>query len=175
MARIAYPTPDQQSEQAQHFLGKLPALNIFRMLSYCGHVLEPFVRLGSAFLSKGTLDPVLRESAILRVGHLCRAPYEVHQHERIARGLGMSESLLAMIEHGPSAAQLTPLQRDVLRYVDDVVENVRSSEPVFTALREQLGVVGLQELTLLIGYYLMVCRFLENFGVDIESDSDRSA
>ena len=27
----------------------------------------------------------------------------------------------------------------------------------------------LEELTLLIGYYMMVCRFLETFGVEVEA------
>jgi len=39
MARIPYQTREQQSDKAREFLAKLPSLNIFRMLSYSGHLL----------------------------------------------------------------------------------------------------------------------------------------
>jgi alkylhydroperoxidase family enzyme len=173
MARIPYPTPEQISDKAREFASKLPGLNIFRMLSYSDHLLEPFVRLGNGFLSKGTLDPVLREIAILRVGYLSRAHYETHQHERIGRGFGMSDALFAAIRQGPDARELSPLQRQVLVYVDDVIQNVRASDATFGALREQFSVKQMQELTLVTGYYMMVCRFLETFGVEVEPATDR--
>jgi len=127
------------------------------------------VRLGNGFLSKGTLDPVLREIAILRVGYVSRAHYETHQHERIARGLGMSDALIAAIKQGADAPELSALQRQVLRYVDDLVHNVRASDATFAALREHFSVTQMQELTLVTGYYMMVCRFLETFGVEVET------
>ena len=43
-----------------------------------------------ALLRRGELDPRLREIAILRVGMLCGAGYEVHQHRWVARRVGLS-------------------------------------------------------------------------------------
>ena len=174
MARIPYPKTEQLTEKASAFLAKLPQINIFRMLSHSDHLLEPFVRLGNGFLYKGTLDPVLREIAILRVGYLSHAEYETFQHERIGKNAGMSEALLAAVRQGPDARDLSTLQRQVLSYVDDVVAHVRASDDTFGPLREQLSVKQLQELTLVTGYYMMVCRFLETFGVEIEAREPRS-
>jgi alkylhydroperoxidase family enzyme len=168
MARIPYPTPEQLSDKARDFAAKLPPLNIFRMLSHSDHLFEPFVRLGNGFLGKGTLDPVLREVAILRVGYISGSRYETFQHEVIGRRLGMSDALFAALKQGADAADLTPQQRQVVRYVDDVVKNVRASDETFAALREQFSVQQMQELTLVTGYYMMVCRFLETFGVEVE-------
>lgn len=172
MARIPYPTPQDLSDKTREFVAKLPAINIFRMMSHSDH-LEAFVRLGNRFLYKGALDPVIREIAILRVGYLSSCEYETFQHERIGRDAGMSEALIAAVRKGPDAEPLSPLQRQVLRYVDDLVENVRAGDDTFEPLREQLNVKQLQELTLVTGYYMMVCRFLSTFGVDIEKRGEQ--
>jgi alkylhydroperoxidase family enzyme len=173
MARIPYPTSEQLTDKAREFAAKLPALNIFRMLSHSDHLLEPFVRLGNGFLAKGKLDPVLREVAILRVGYISGSRYETYQHEAIGRRLGMSDALIAALKQGPDASDLTPQQRHVVRYVDDVVKNVRASDATFAALREQFSVQQMQELTLVTGYYMMVCRFLETFGVEVEETAGK--
>ena len=55
-----------------------------------------------------------------------------------------------------------------MRYTDDVVQNVRASDATFKPLIEQLSLQEMQELTVTIGYYMMVSRFLETFDVDIE-------
>jgi alkylhydroperoxidase family enzyme len=173
MARIPYPDPQALPERTREFMAKLPKLNIFRMLSHSDHLIEHFVRFGNAFLAKGTLDAVTREIAILRVGYLSAATYETHQHERIGKSAGMSDALIAAIKRGPDADGLTPQQQQVLRYVDDLVHNVRASDATFAPLREQLGIKALQELTLVTGYYMMVCRFLSTFDVDIEQPGER--
>jgi alkylhydroperoxidase family enzyme len=94
----------------------------------------------------------------------------VFQHERIARGLGMSEDLIAAIRHGPDDPAFDDLQRLVVRFTDDIVRNVRASDDTFLPLSERLPVRQLQELTLVIGYYMTVSRFLESFEIEIEGE-----
>lgn len=173
MARIPYPDRDTLKPETQDQLGKLPPLNLFRMMAGGEGLLRAFVQLGNHLLFKSALDPVLREIAILRVGALSRARYEVFQHERIGRGLGMSEALLAAIRSGPDDAAFTDLQRLVMRFTDDVVANVRASDATFEPLRAALPVQQLQELTVTIGYYMTACRFLENFDIDLEAGPPR--
>jgi alkylhydroperoxidase family enzyme len=169
MARLPYPDPAMLAPETQEFLGKLPPFNLFRMMAGGEGLLRGFVRLGNHLLHKAKLDPVLREIAIIRVGVLSRASYERFHHERIARGLAISEPLIAAIAHGPDDPAFDDLQRLVMRYTDDVVANVRASDKTFQPLRDRLPVIELQELTVTIGYYMMACRFLENFDVDLEA------
>ncbi len=56
-----------------------------------------------------------------------------------------------------------------MAFTDDVVANVRPADATFNPLNDRLGYKALQELTLTIGYYMMVSRFLETFDVDIEA------
>ena len=169
MARVPYPDPSELSEEMAAFLSRLPTLNIFRMMAGSDGLLQVFTRLGNHLLYRAELDPVLRELAILRVGVLSEAAYELHQHEEVGRQLGMSEALLAAGRAGPDDPVLDEVQRLVLRFTDDVVVNVRASDATFEPLRECLTPRSLQELTVTIGYYMLVCRYLETFGIDIEA------
>jgi 4-carboxymuconolactone decarboxylase len=168
MARIPYFDTALATGRAAEAYEKLPALNIFRMLGHSGEMVSGFTKLGTQILNFSSLDPVLREIAIIRVGVLSKASYEVHQHERIARRMGMSEALIAAIREGPAAGAFEEAQREVMAFTDDLVANVRASDATFEPLRKRLGYKALQELTITIGYYMLVSRFLETFDVDIE-------
>jgi alkylhydroperoxidase family enzyme len=174
MARIPYPDPASLQPETQEALAKMgdPPMNIFRMLAGGEGMLRAFGRFGNHLLFRTKLDPVLREIAILRVGVLSDATYEMYQHDRISRGIGMSEELLAGIRNGADDPVFDELQAQVVRYTDDVVQNVRASDATFDPLARALSVQELQELTVTIGFYMLVSRYLETFGVDIEQGGD---
>jgi alkylhydroperoxidase family enzyme len=169
MARIPYFDPAQATGRAAAVYAKLPALNIFRMLGHGGDLIVPFSRMGTHLLNFTSLDPVLREIAIVRVGVLSKAGYEVYQHEAISRRIGMSDSIIAGIHEGPGADVFDEAQREVMAFTDDLVANVRACDATFKPVRARLGDQALQELTMTVGYYMMVSRFLETFDVDIEA------
>ena len=133
-------------------------------------LLRAFSRFGNHLLYKTALDPVLREIAILRVGVLSDAAYEMYQHDAISRSLGMSDELLAAIRAGADDPAFDDLQRLVVRYTDDVVrQRAGRPTPRSTPCARHLSVQELQELTVTIGFYMAVSRYLETFGVDIEA------
>jgi 4-carboxymuconolactone decarboxylase len=168
MARIPYFDPAQATGRAAKAYSKLPALNIFRMMGHGGDLIEGFTRMGTYLLNFTSLDPILREIAIVRVGVLSKARYEIYQHEAISRRIGMSDAMIAGIHEGPCAVVFDAAQREVMTFTDDLVANVRASDVSFEPVRARLGDKALQELTVTIGYYMMVSRFLETFDVEIE-------
>ena len=168
MARVPYPDASTLSAETAEHLARLPPLNIFRMLAGGEGLLRAFSRFADHLLNRTALDPVLREIAILRVGVLSNAGYELHQHDAIGRRIGMSEGLLAAIRNGPDDPALDDLQRFVMRFTDDVVSNVRPSDDTFEPLRAVLTTRELNELVMTVGCYMAVCRYLETFDVDVE-------
>jgi alkylhydroperoxidase family enzyme len=168
MARLPYVDLDAMSPAYRELLASRRPLNLYRMLPHAPAACEPFLGLGGALLRHSALDAGLREVAILRVGFLSRASYEVHQHKRLARSLGMSDATIAAIEAGPEAPVLTDSERLVMRFTDQLVHHVKAPDALFDEVRQALGERALAELVLTIGFYMMVCRFLENFEVDIE-------
>ena len=169
MARIAYVDPATLDETTQTLISRLAPLNIFQMMAHAPGLLRPFVDLGGAFLFEGKRDPVTRECAILRVGYISQAAYETAQHEKIGLDVGMTAALIEAVKIGPEAPGLSEEQQIALSFVDDLVENVKAGDATFKPALEHFGAEALQELTLVTGYYMMVCRFLETFEVDIEN------
>lgn len=170
MSRIPYFDVETAEGKHAEFLDKLkPHINIYRMLAHSESAVKGFTRMGNALLHRCELDPGLRELAIVRVGRLSRAAYEVFQHERIAREVGVAEDKLAALRDATvEAPAFSEAERVVLRFTDDVVRNVRASDRTFKPVQALLPPAALVELTLTIGYYMMVCRFLETLGVDGE-------
>ena len=169
MARIEYVTKEQATEKARDILDKNNWRNIFRMLGHSGSHLHNYCRLGAAIRFKGELDPALREIAITRTGILCHADYEVIAHKRLAAEAGVSQEKIDALEKGADADVFTDIEKDVLRFTDDVVNNDRASDETFNPLMKQLTPGALVELHLAIGFYIMTSKFLNTFDIDLQS------
>jgi len=167
MARIDYADPGKLEGLAAKAFENAPPINIFRMLAHTGPLFGRFMQFGQGILAETEIDPELRELAILRVGHLSGASYEVQQHETISRQMKMREELIAAARTGDTK-DLTEIEAQVMAYTDDVVKNVKASDATFNPLLDKLGVRQIQELTITIGFYMLVSRYLETFEVDLE-------
>ena len=170
MSRVPYFDVEMATGKHAEFLGKLgPTLNIYKMLANSEYGMKGFTRMGNARLHRAALDPVLRAIAIIRVGRLSRAAYEVFQHERIGREAGVTDDKIAALRDAtPEAPAFSDHEKAVLRFTDEVVRNVKASDKALKAVEAFLSPGAIVELTLTIGYYMMVCRFLETTGVEGE-------
>ena len=170
MSRIPYYEVENATGRHAEFLAKLgPHSNIYRMLANSENGIKGFTRMGNVLLHRSELDPALRELAILRVGRLSRTAYEVFQHERIAREAGVPEEKIAALRDATiEAPAFSDHDKAVLRFTDDVVRNIKATDKTLKAVEAFLSAGALVELTLTVGYYMMVCRFLETSGVEGE-------
>jgi 4-carboxymuconolactone decarboxylase len=168
VARIPYFDLEQAPASYTELLKGRPPLNLYRMLPHAAAIAPGFLAMGRGILRDSELDPSIREIVILRVGILCHSSYEVHQHKRVARGVGLSEQKIAAIEIGPSSPEFSDVERLVLAFTDEVVHKVKASDAAFNRLLPHFPHRQIAEMVLTIGFYMMVSRFLENFEVDIE-------
>ena len=150
--------------------GPTNSLNINKMIAHAETCVRHYMRLGSALLSQLSLDPALRELSILRVATLCDSLYERLQHEKIARTAGVSEEKIEKVRIGINEPCFNELERLVLQYTDEVTADVKSTDETFHKLTKRFSNRELAELTLLIGFYNMVARFLENTEVQMEEN-----
>lgn len=169
MARIPYVEKEQATEKARDILDKNNWSNIFRMLGHSESHLYNYCRLGNAIRFKGELDPGLREIAITRTGILCHSDYEVIAHKRLAASAGVSEEKISALEQGAEADVFTDIEKDVLRFADDVVKNDRAGDDTFNPMAKHLTPGALVELHLAIGFYIMTSKFLRTFDIDLQS------
>ena len=168
MARIPYPNPEDMTPENREFQSKLPQLNLLRMLAGSPSMLIPLTRLFSSYLNNGVLDAALRETAILRVGHLCNSEYEIAHHKRVAKLIGMDpEKVAALSPQAPQSA-FSDKERMILKFVDEQVLDGGASAETFAAAAEQLSVAELIELSAVIGVYTMVSQICASFGIELE-------
>lgn len=172
MARIPYPSPDQMSEVVRARVGENPP-NVTRMLAGASEgVYLGFGAFAQGLMKQSALDPKLRELAILRVGYISKCAYELFQHEPFGRFVGLTDEQLVAIKAGDaSSSTLDEEQRAVLRFVDDIVLNVRPSDETLSGLRQHLDDQQMIDLVLVTGNYMTVCRFLETTGVEPDKEA----
>ena len=169
MARLPYVDPQAAPEAIRDALARLPVqLNIFRMMAHAETAFRPMLSLGMSILAQQELSAKVRELIILRVGSLSRARYEWVQHVPIALAAGASEAQVAALERGDIEGPFDQLERTVLRFTTEVVQDVRASDETFAALAALVSPRQVVEVLLTVGYYMMIARLLESTAVDMD-------
>lgn len=168
MARLPFFDLAQVPGPLGELLRSRPPLNLYRVLPHAPGVAQGFLGLGGAVLRQSSLPPLLRELVILRVGALSNAHYEVHQHRRVARGLGMAETKIEAALADPGSALFDAREQAVLAFTDAVVRQVKAPEPLYRVLAAHCSPQEQMEVIVTIGFYMLVSRLLENLELEIE-------
>jgi alkylhydroperoxidase family enzyme len=170
MARLPYRDREDLAPEHQDLLKR--NINLHRMLVHSPGAARAFGALGGYIRHHSTLDPRLRELAILQVGWLARSPYEWSHHVKIGHDFGVSdadiEALIADSAGLPSA--LSPLDRLVLRAARECHAGPGIAEPTFRALAAEFTTEHLTDLTVVIAFYCAVVRVLASLHIDVEPE-----
>src|SRR5208282_5264594 len=108
---LKIPLPDEArlTPEIVAMLGKLPPLNVFRMMANAPASFEPLVNFAMSILLRSEFDKRKREIAVLRVAHVTRSSYEWTQHVAVAKSVGLSDEALAAIMDRYGVRQATEL------------------------------------------------------------------
>ena len=171
MPKIPLVKDEELTAEVREVIDRLPPLNIFRMLANAPANLKTFVDWGLSLLFQTELDAREREIAILRVAHVTRSKYEWHQHEAIARRVGVTDDEIAAVK---ASGPVTTLGADlnlVCRVADEITRDVRLSDDALAAILGRYGTRQALELILNVSHFNMVSRILESTRVEIEADN----
>ena len=169
MARLPYVNIDELEDKDRDLL-KRP-INLFRQLVNSPGGARAFGTLGGYIRHKSTLDPRLREMAIIQVGYLTKSEYEYTHHVRLGmEQFGVSESDINGItaETNGQTSSLPKLERIILRATRDMVTNFKISDNDFENLKIFLSNEHLVDLVLTIAFYCGVVRVLATLEIDNE-------
>jgi alkylhydroperoxidase family enzyme len=129
------------------------------MLLHSPPLADGWNSLLGAIRGESTLPADLRELAILRVAALNRAEYEWRAHEPVGRRAGLSDTDVAALRE-PEPDGLDGPKAVTLAYTDAMTRDIEVPATVFDALRGYFDERQLVELTMTIGAYNLVSRFL---------------
>ena len=177
MARLPYVDPAAAPEPVRDALGRVPPLNIFRMMANAETAFRPWLRWGAALLDDLEVDPLLRELAILRVARLTpHATYEWVQHVPIAQATGASDDQVAALERDDiDHACFSEEQRLVLRFTTEVVRDAQPSDETLARTCEALSPREIVELLMVIGQYMMLARVMATTRMEIDEPAGPDA
>lgn len=167
MPRPAFVVPEQASAPIRDALAGLPPLGVFRMLAHAETAFRPWLAFGGALLGRLSLDPVLRELAILRIAAIAGCDYEFVQHEPIAIGVGADPKQVAALAAGRAEGpEFDPRETLVLRFVGEVIDNNDTAGALVEELEEALSARGVVELLLVISQYHGLALLLNTTAVE---------
>ena len=168
MARLPYLEADQVAPEYRDMLKR--NTNLHKLLVNSPGMAKAFHTVGGYIRSKSTLNPRLRELAILQVGWMEKSEYEFTHHVKIGKEFGVTDEdiqgLFAETEGKPS--KLEPLAKAILKGAREMVRDIGMSEATFAEIKKDLSNEHMTDLVLTIAYYCAVVRVLATMKIDNE-------
>jgi alkylhydroperoxidase family enzyme len=148
--------------------------NIHRLIANAPNLLRWFVDLANELRNGTQLDPKLRELALLTVGRLTGANYELVHHWNMALRLGVKHQQLQQLDRFPTSPEFNQDERAVMRYAAEATTNVNVSDETFEALRRFLDNRRIVELVMNVAMYNAVARVIVPCSVELEPGINRN-
>ncbi len=174
MARLPY-ADETSSAEIKALAEKIRAerggrmLNLYKMLLNSPPVATGWLHLFTAIRQQSQLAGRYRELATLRVAVINDAQYEYRAHIPFALKEGVTQAQIDALGNWQDAKLYSDAERAVLAYTDAMTKQIHVADSVFDALRPHFSQRELVELTVTIGGYNLVSRFLEALMVDAEA------
>jgi alkylhydroperoxidase family enzyme len=101
----------------------------------------------------GKLSPRDRELLVLRIGWLCKAPYEWGEHVKIGKRVGLTQEEIERATRGSTAPGWSEHDRAIVRAAEELHQDAMISDETWEVLSRKLNEQQLIELPLLVGQY----------------------
>ncbi|MGF1617478.1 MAG: carboxymuconolactone decarboxylase family protein [Acidimicrobiia bacterium] len=152
--------------------------NIHRAMANHPEALRVFwPRIGTWIRGKSSLEPRLRELAIIQASYITASGYEFSHHVHYAEQVGVThEEVLAIIaETNGEKSTLSELERNVLKAARDLTVDLQIDDATWSFLEEQLGHVPLIELVLVTSYYNHIIRLVAALQIGVDGGEEGEA
>ena len=174
MARVSLIEETQQPELAESIAkikgargGRL--INIYRLMLHSPALANAWFDLNQAVRYGTEIDGQSRELAVIRVAILNGVEYVQRAHgPAYALKEGLTPEQVAALWDWRASQLFTAQQRALLAYTDAMTEKIEVTDDVFDNARKHFSERQIVELTMLIGAYNMLTRFLKALKVDPE-------
>lgn len=171
--RIPLPGPDELSPEQRKIYddvvkGPRGVLRgPLRAVLHRAELADKWQQIGEILRYRTSLPPRLSELAILVTARESDAPFEWHAHEPPAQAGGVPQSAIDAICKGERPPKLADDEAAVYDYAMELKRHHNVSDATHARVVKHLGVVGVVELTALVGYYTMVAMMLNSQGIPL--------
>jgi 4-carboxymuconolactone decarboxylase len=140
---------------------------MYRSLLNAPEVTERVSALGTYLrFESSELPPEAREAVILATAAELGAAYEWAQHAPIAREAGVSAEAVNALRAGRRPTGVSPAADIALRIASDVLAQRSIGESTRDKAISVLGLAGLVETVVLVGFYAMIAGVVRSFDIE---------
>jgi len=144
-------------------------INIYRLMLHSPALASAWFDLNQAVRYGTEIDGQCRELAVIRVAILNNVEYVIRAHgPAYALKEGLTPEQVAALSDWQPSDLFDEKQRALLAYTDAVTRDLDVPDAVFADVRQHFSERQVVELTMLIGAYNMLTRFLKALKVDPE-------
>ena len=144
-------------------------INIYRLMLHSPALASAWFDLNQAVRYGTEIDGQCRELAVIRVAILNNVEYVIRAHgPAYALKEGLTPEQVAALSDWQPSDLFDEKQRALLAYTDAVTRDIDVPHAVFVDVRKHFSERQVVELTMLIGAYNMLTRFLKALKVDPE-------
>lgn len=143
--------------------------NVYGTLAHHVDLAKAWSGFGLYTMRGSTVDPILREVAILRSAINSDCEYEFYHHADIARRLGLGEDEIKAIRDGSPLSD--PHHALMVKCADDLAMDKKLSDACWNEMLETFGLKYTFDVIFTIGAYATLALTLNSCGVQIESDA----
>jgi alkylhydroperoxidase family enzyme len=173
VARLDYVEPGKSKEVDELYaeVGRLgrPVLNLYRMLANQPPALQAFLGMSRYVRAESSLDPGLRELAILATAHELGQQYEVAHHTEAAMRAGVPAAKLAAVAPGGSLDALSPGERCAVEYVRQTARTRSCDDWTFKRMQSLFSTEQIVDLVVTTAWYHLCAVILGSLHVELES------
>jgi alkylhydroperoxidase family enzyme len=150
--------------------GRPKALNALGTLARHPSLAHAFNVFNGHVLFTTSLAESQRELLVLRVAALRGSEYEWRQHAVLAADAGLDAEAVSRVAEGPDAPGWSPLERAMLRAVDELLGDAKVSDATWRELAGTLDTHQLMDLVFTVGAYDLLAMAFRSFGVELDAD-----
>jgi uncharacterized peroxidase-related enzyme len=171
MAVVSYVTNDQAAEKIRPIFEGIEKKgnavpNVLRAMAHSPGLLEGFLSLNSA-LPRTELDGKLRELAYIKTSELNGCDYCLHHHRATGKKVGLSERQLNETGQVDTSDAYDDLQRDVMRYAEEVTRHINVDGALLERLHASLSDREIVELAMTVGIANFTNRVTETLKMEL--------
>src|SRR5215469_8057502 len=165
MARIPYVERDSGSAEAKQFLAEMSrnttarqfdfrdVPNVMKALANSPKLARRISQLGQYFMIESSLDPRLRELAVLILMKRLNCEYGFVNHIGVARQAGVSREQIDQIDSYQTSPLFSEDDKLILRYAEQLTLEAQVEDGIFRQVHSHIGTLNVLDLNAAIGFW----------------------
>ena len=144
--------------------------NIMKALAHSPKLARRISQLGQYFMSELSLEPRLRELAVLILMKRLNCDYGFVNHIGVAQQTGVSREQIDQIDSYRTSPLFSDDDKLILRYAEELTLKAQVEDDLFRQVQNRIGTLKVLDLTAAVGFWNMMARNLNGLQIDLEQE-----